>query len=88
MLCRKLLMHVAVERGATAGESFESYVKYLVDNGYVAPSNKDWVDSIRTIGNEANHELAARTDEEAKTLLEFAEMLLKTVYEYPARAKK
>jgi hypothetical protein len=87
MLCRKLLMHISVERGAQTGQTFESYVDYLVGNGYVAPTNKAWVDKIRTIGNEANHELASRSEEEAKTLLEFSEMLLKTVYEYPERAK-
>jgi len=88
MLCRKLLMHVAVERGDGEGKTFEAYVDFLVANGYVAPTNKGWVSKIRTIGNEANHKLVNRTEVEAKTLLEFAEMLLKTVDECPARASK
>ena len=85
MLCRRLLMHVAVERGAPPGASFADYVQYLVDHGYVAPTNQPWVDAIRQVGNEANHELPAQTNDDAKRLLEFSEMLLKIVYDYPTR---
>lgn len=31
---RTLLMHIAVEQGATAGQSFLQYVNYLVDNHF------------------------------------------------------
>jgi hypothetical protein len=37
-------MHVGVEKGAPEGESFLSYVKYLLDNGYVPPDARDWID--------------------------------------------
>src|SRR5262249_13699907 len=52
---RKLLMNVAVSQGAKENESFQQYVNYLADKGYVPPNAKAWVDHIRTKGNEATH---------------------------------
>jgi hypothetical protein len=86
--CRKLLMHIAVSKGAEEGKSFIEYVEYLSSKGYVPPDAKSWVDHIRTKGNEANHEIVIMSEEEAKDLISFAEMLLKLVYEFPAASKK
>lgn len=84
LCCRKLLMHVAVEKGAKPNGTFISYVEYLADQNYVPPGAKIWVDHIRTKGNEANHEITIMGAADAEDLLRFAEMLLKLVYEYPA----
>jgi hypothetical protein len=84
LCCRKLLMHVAVSKGANVGESFVFYVKYLADNNFVPPGAKPWVDHIRTKGNEANHDITIMKAGDATELLEFSEMLLKLIYEYPA----
>lgn len=81
---RKLLMHIAVAKGAKPGESFISYVEFLSDNHYVPPGAKLWVDHIRKKGNEANHEIVIMKEEDAKDLLSFLEMLLKMIYEFPA----
>src|SRR4051812_1075244 len=35
MLCRKMLMHVAVDKGDESGKNFAAYVDYLVRNGHV-----------------------------------------------------
>jgi len=86
--CRKLLMHVAVSKGAEEGKNFIEYVEYLSSQGYVPPDAKGWVDHIRTKGNEANHEIVVMSEEEAKDMLSFCEMLLKLVYEFPAASKK
>jgi hypothetical protein len=59
-------------------------VAYLVDNHYVTPKARGWVDAIRTRGNEATHELPAMSQQDARELLTFVEMLLKTIYEFPA----
>jgi hypothetical protein len=83
-LLRKLLMHVAVEKGAPEDQSFAAYVTYLSQNGYVPPDGKDWVDHIRLKGNEAAHEIRPMTGDDARDLVTFAEMLLKFVYEFPA----
>lgn len=85
LACRKLLMHVAVDKGAKENLSFFEYVQYLSDNHYITPSSKGWVDHIRSKGNEANHEIVIMTEEEAKNLLSFVEMLLKLIYEFPSK---
>jgi hypothetical protein len=82
--CRKILMHVAVEQGASEGESFMHYVEYLADAGYVPPHGKKWVDHIRKRGNEANHEIIVMEQHDAMELVSFTELLLKFVYELPS----
>ena len=86
LACRTLLMHVAVEKGAKEGENFLSYVTYLAEKNFIPAGASAWVDKIRTKGNEANHQIVIKTREEAEEMIEFSEMLLKVVYEYPARA--
>jgi hypothetical protein len=88
LCCRKLLMHIAVAKGATAGASFVTYVDYLANNNFVPPDAKGWVDHIRTRGNEANHEIITMKKEDAEELVSFVEMLLKIIYEFPAAAKR
>jgi hypothetical protein len=43
------------------------------------------VDHIRKKGNEANHEIAIMSRTDAEELISFIEMLLKFMYEFPAR---
>jgi hypothetical protein len=85
LTCRKLLMNVAVSQGAREGETFIGYVQYLADSGYVPPHGQGWVDHIRQRGNEANHEIRLMTKGDAEELIAFVEMLLKFIYEFPAR---
>jgi len=80
-------MHIAVKKGAPEGGTFVSYVNYLSDNHYVPPDAKDWVDHIRTKGNEANHEIVLMTKEDAEDLVAFVEMLLRIMFEFPHKAK-
>jgi hypothetical protein len=85
LLCRKILMHVAVESGADVGLKFIQYVDYLWEQHYVPPNAKGWVDHIREKGNEATHEIVQMSREEAEQLISFTEILLKLVYELPYR---
>lgn len=85
LVCRKILMHVAVEQRAEPNLKFIQYVEYLADNGYVPPHGKGWVDHIRKKGNEANHEIVLMSKDDALELLSFVELLLKFVFELPAR---
>jgi hypothetical protein len=85
LTCRKLLMHLAVEKGAPQGKNFLEYVEYLAQKGYVPPDGKGWVDHIRKKGNEANHEIKIMSEADAKDLIAFSEMLLKFVYEFPSK---
>lgn len=83
LLCRKILMHIAVQQGAPEGKNFVSYVDYLSAQGYVPPNGKHWVDHIRKKGNEANHEIVIMTPQDAQELITFLEMLLRFIYEFP-----
>jgi hypothetical protein len=84
LICRKILMHVAVECGAQAGLKFIEYVEFLSNNGYIPPNGKAWVDVIRNKGNEANHEIVIMQKDDAAQLLKFIEMLLKFIFEFAA----
>jgi hypothetical protein len=83
LLCRKMLMHIAVEKAAKEGLNFFEYVNFLSDKGYVPPDGKHWVDHIRKKGNEATHEIVLMNATDAQELLIFVEMLLRFVYEFP-----
>ena len=83
MASRKLLMNIAVSRGAKAGEPFITYVEYLASQGYVPPDGRGWVDHIRKKGNEATHEIVLMNREAATDLITFTEMLLKFIFEFP-----
>ena len=85
LACRKLLMNVAVSQGAAEGLSFVAYVEHLASSGYIPPNGRVWVDHIRKKGNEATHEIRLMDRAAAEELVTFAEMLLKFVYEFPAR---
>jgi hypothetical protein len=85
LACRKLLMNIAVAQGAEADRRFIEYVQFLADNGYVPPHGKHWVDHIRKKGNEATHEIALMTRQDAEELIAFSEMLLKFIFEFPSR---
>lgn len=83
MCCRKLLMNIAVAEGAPEGKTFVEYVDHLNQNSYIPPKGKTWVDSIRKLGNEANHSIQFRSEDEATLILTFTEMLLRFIYEMP-----
>lgn len=83
LLCRKLLMHVAVDLGADKNKRFIDYINYFEDEGYISKNARLWVDQIRKLGNGANHEIMIGNREDAKKIIKFSAMLLKTNYEYP-----
>jgi hypothetical protein len=79
-------MNIAVAKGAAAGETFAKYVDFLAAKHFVPPDSDAWVSRVRTEGNEATHEIALKTEDDAKLLIGFCEMLLKFVFEFPAKA--
>ncbi len=85
LACRKLLMNIAVSQGAAAGLSFVAYIEHLATAGYIPPNGRVWVDHIRKKGNEATHEIQLMSKSDANELIAFSEMLLKFVFEFPAR---
>jgi hypothetical protein len=88
MAARKILMNIAVDKGAPAGKSFSEYVEFLADKGYVPPDGKGWVKHIKDKGNEANHEIKIMSKEDAEELITFIHMLLTLIYAFPARLPK
>ena len=85
LACRKLLMHIAVEKGAEENKSFAYYVGYLAKKHCVPPGSEIWVERIRAKGNEANHEIVLMSQQDAEDLINFLEMLLKFMYEFPGK---
>ncbi len=81
-------MNIAVAKSAEQGLNFSDYVQFLSDKGYVPPDGKEWVDHIRTKGNEATHEIALMTKDDAEDLITFSEMLLRFIFEFPSRIKE
>jgi len=85
VLCsRKLLMNMAVSKGAKEGLNFIEYVEYLSNKGYIPPDGKQWVDYVRNKGNEATHEIAIMKKEDAQQIIIFIEMLLRFIFEFPS----
>lgn len=81
LLCRNLLMYVAVDHGADEGESFVNYIDYLAEQGFVTPPMEDWVDQIRKIGNKRAHELDPPDKSRAESTVMFTAELLRLIYE-------
>jgi hypothetical protein len=84
MMCRKILMHLAVDVAKSKpGKKFVEYVDDLDGAGYVPPGARHVVDQVRDRGNIANHELPASTEKDSLTTMAITEHLLRTIYELP-----
>ncbi|MBT2495073.1 DUF4145 domain-containing protein [Microbacterium sp. ISL-59] len=87
MLCRKLLMHVAVAHGLPAKDgkdrapNFTQCVDHLVVEGIVTKRMEPWIDRIREVGNEANHEISPVGKDAALDVATFTQKLLELAYE-------
>ena len=88
LLSRKILMHIAVDKGAKEGENFEPYISFLEAKGYVTPPMKFWVDLIRKHGNKSTHRLDPPEKDRAESTVMFTAELLRLVYEMEEMAKK
>ncbi len=82
LLCRKILMNLAVQYGAEAGKSFIEYIDYLDNAGHIPPNGKAWVDRNRAKGNEVAHEIRLIEENEALQIIKFTELFLKFSYEF------
>ncbi len=81
LICRKILMHIAVDKGAKEGDTFEHYIAHLESLGYVTPPMKAWVKLIKDHGNKSTHRLAAPDTTRAQSTLMFTAELLRLTYE-------
>lgn len=87
MLCRKLLLHVAVRHGLPAKDergwapSYQAAVTHLEEEGLITKLMRPWVDRIKDVGNEANHEIQPVNADVALDVATFTEQLLRLAYE-------
>lgn len=82
LICRKVLMNVAIDRGAKPNLKYIEYVDYLLDEGYVPPKSEKWIDDIRKEGNSATHDETSKNQNDAKKILDFVQMLLLINYKF------
>lgn len=86
MVARRLLMVLAWRLNADEGKSFQDYVEHFVAVGAISPAMKVWVDKIRQIGNASNHKILSVTQDDAKMVLQFIDLIFDNVFEAPASA--
>lgn len=84
LLCRKILLHVAAQEGATDLSKFVKCIEFLDAEGHIPARGRGWVDYIRQRGNEANHEIIVMQEEDARAMLLLSEQLLRNIYELPS----
>lgn len=85
LVCRKILMYVAHDKGAAPNLKFVQYLDHLKTSGYVTPPMEPWVQAIKDHGNEATHELPHVERRRAESTLAFVTQLLRVMYETPYR---
>lgn len=88
LVCRKILMCVAVEKGAKEGESFSSYLTYLGEKGFITDAMMGWVEIIKKNGNKATHKIEKVDKGRAESTIMFTAELLRIVYEMEFMAKR
>jgi hypothetical protein len=90
MMCRKILFHVAVTHGLPAknakdrAPSFVEAVDHLESEGLITKRMRPWVERIKDVGNEANHEIEPVSSELATDVANFTLQLLRLTYEMDA----
>ena len=86
MLCRKLLFHIAVDKGLPPrndkdrAPSFKECVNYLESEGVITKTMLGWVDRIKDVGNDANHEVTLVSKADAEAVGAFTQQLLTLAY--------
>lgn len=90
LLCRKLLLHMAVEHGLPAkndkdrAPGFVECVDHLQAVGVMTSHMRPWVERVKDVGNEATHELVTISAPNALMVATFTEQLLVLAYEMDA----
>jgi len=88
LICRKILMHIAVEKGAEEGREFAHYLSFLSKQGYITPPMTKWVELIRKHGNKATHLIEEADRKRTESTLMFTAELLRLIYEMEHIAKE
>lgn len=89
-MCRKVLFHVAAEKGMSVkngkgfAPTFTQCIEYLKNQGYVTAPMEKWVSRIKDLGNEGAHNLAPIDKAQAMLVAEFTLQLLVLIFEVDA----
>ncbi len=86
-LARTLLAHVAVYHGAESGKTFAFYVDFILQEKLVPANAKNWIDTIRKMGNDNVHDLVRYEQKDAERILTFLSQLLVNAFELPKEAE-
>jgi hypothetical protein len=86
LMCRKLLMNLAIAHEANEGLKFEAYIEYLQDYNVLTPDMDYFFDrepeKIRTLGNDAAHKAKPITKQNATDIINTSKVLLSLVYKF------
>lgn len=83
MVCRKLLMACACHEGDADGKTFAQYVDFVTGTVLTFPRAKASLDAIRSIGNDANHNVAFVNQADAERAMKIVTYMLDTIYSLP-----
>jgi len=82
----RALVEVVCKERKAPGHNLEKRIDGLVQNGDLTPAGAAILHSLRTMGNEAAHEVKAHTSQDLSTAFEVVEHLLTGIYILPAKA--
>ena len=89
MMCRKMIMYIAVEKGAQERDTLQSYLDHLQAQGYyITAPMKGWTGLITKHGNKATHRLEAPDSQRAESTFMFTVELLRLTYEMESMAQR
>jgi hypothetical protein len=84
MVCRKLLMVTACNKGETDGKRFVEYVQFITDKILQFPDAKAPITKIKDIGNDANHDASLVNKADAERAMKIVTYMLDMIYSLPA----
>jgi hypothetical protein len=82
------LVEVVCKERKAPGKDLQKRIDGLVENGDLTAAGAAILHSIRTMGNEAAHEVKAHASEDLSTAFDVVEHLLMGIYILPAKASK
>ncbi len=88
IMCRRTLEAICAHHGILKG-NLDGKLKKLRDDGVIEKRLFEWADSLRLVGNEAAHDVAAEVPkEDARDLLDFTRALVEYIFTFTENFKK
>jgi len=84
LCCQKILMNIALSKGAKKESKFVDCVTFLSEKGYIPPDGRRWVDHIREKWDEPPLHIDIVKRKDAEALLNFTEVILKYIFDFPS----